>query len=209
MGPRHPAGAHRASRAASRALPKDPVDFHANLIAHLDALTGNLDNGSDLGAIFSVLLDDLTGAVPSLIGLEITVVIGSTPVTVTTMTPVESAQVRASMHFPLTALTEASPGSVVTYYAAAPGAFAELAVDTREALQLDGELQVDWHLSPMSDGPVAGLDELGVINQAVGILMGRYEYGLDEAMHELQLRTQQAGLAVRAAAQQLVDDPRV
>jgi ANTAR domain len=185
------------------------VDFHANLIAHLDALTGNLDNGSDLGAIISVLLDDLTGAVPSVLGLDITVVIGSSPVTVTTMTALESAEVRASMHFPLTALTQASPGSVVTYYAAAPGAFADLAVDTREALQLDGELQVDRHLTPMSGGPVTGPDELSVINQAVGILMGRYKYAPEEAMHELRLLAQQARLTVGAAAQQLVDDPTV
>lgn len=183
------------------------MDFHANLLAHLNALTENLDDGTDLGAIVSVLVDDLTAAVPSLLGLDITIVIGTTPVTVSTMAPPASAEVLASLQLPLATMVGAAPGSVVTYYAAVPGAFTKLAAQTREVFDLDGDVKVDQHLFPRSQGAVTGLGELNLVNQAIGILMGRDGHGPKEATNELRRRADAMQETLKAAAQRLVDDP--
>jgi len=54
--------------------------------------------------------------------------------------------VAASLHVPLDELTAADPGSTVTFYAARPGAFVDLAADIRYAQNLAGRVVIDGHL---------------------------------------------------------------
>src|SRR6476661_7547300 len=69
------------------------MEFPASLSAQLSELTDALDDpGTDLQAILDVLIDDLTLAVPSFLGLTMTLRLAGAPVTLTAVDP---ATVRA------------------------------------------------------------------------------------------------------------------
>jgi hypothetical protein len=76
-------------------------------------------------------------------------------------------------------LAGAGPGSAVTFYAAAPGAFADLADAARLAWGLDGQVHLDQHLPAQHldgdrpDPPADDLHRFTVVNQAVGVLIAQ------------------------------------
>ena len=63
------------------------------MITQLAALTETLDEpGADLQAMLQLLIDDLTQAVPSLLGLTLTVTRGGVPVTLQVLPPEQRTQ---------------------------------------------------------------------------------------------------------------------
>ena len=59
------------------------------------------DLGTDLQAILAVLIDDVTVAVPSFLGLRMTLHMAGEPVTVTAIGPTAARTARSSLHLPL------------------------------------------------------------------------------------------------------------
>jgi hypothetical protein len=173
----------------SGALEHRSVDFHPDLIQQLGALTDAVDEpGTDLQAILGVLTDDLAKAVPSILGLDMTLATVGTRVTLTTMNADLAGAVRASLQLPLVDLGALDPAGTVTFYASTAGAFAALAADTRETYHLDGQVRLDQHLTPTTTRPgMTGLTELDRIKQAIGILIDQ-GHTPDQADAELRRR---------------------
>ena len=178
----------------------------------LDFLTDALENpGTDLHTVLLVLMDDLTTAIPSLLGLNLTITVAGDIVTLTTTVSPEPPVAAASLRVPLDRLTAVGAGSAVTFYAGRPGAFVDLAADIRYAYGLDGQVVVDGHLptSVLATTPsgVAGLAEFSVINRAIGVLIEQ-GHPPGTARDELHRRAELAGHTLSVAAQHLLDqDP--
>lgn len=185
----------------------DPPDA---LRLYLNTLTTYLDMpGTDLSAILDVLIDDIAGAVPSFLGLRLTVTAGGGRTTIATAHRHPTTTAKASLLLPLEHLSpEAAPGDGMVLFAASPGAFAALAHATRRTFGLDGQIQVDEHL-PDACGAVietdAGItdDDLRVINVAIGVLIDR-GYPPERARGELGRRAGLRG-TLAGAARDLLD----
>ena len=185
----------------------DPPDA---LRRHLNTLTTYLDiPGDDLHAILDVLIDDITEAVPSFLGLRLTITAGGGSTTIATLRPHQAPTAQASLLLPLEQFTrEAVPGDGMVLFAAQPGAFTSLADAAREVFGLDGQVLLDQHL-PISGDPVIRTDvdttqDLRLINIAIGVLIDR-GYPPDQARHELTRRAGGSQGGLTAAAQELLD----
>jgi hypothetical protein len=189
------------------------VNFSHEVTNQLDVLTDALeDPGTDLPTVLAVLVDDLRTAIPSELGLTVTITQAGDTITLTTVEPLAPATTGASLHLPLDEVTAANPGSTVTFYAARPGAFVDLAEDIRYACRLDGQVVIDGHLhDPLPAAGargwtgVTGLAELSVINQAIGVLI-ELGHPPGTARTVLQHRANQTDTALGATAQHLIDE---
>ena len=166
------------------------MDVTRALSGQLSALTDALDDpGTDLQAVLAVLVDDLTVAVPSFLGLTMTLRLGGDPVTLTSIDGGRVTTAGASLQLPLDPLAGAGPDSVVVFYAGSPGAFVDMATDTRRAYGLDGQVVVDGHLAVPAIGVpgLSGLNDLTVVNRAIGVLIDQGHHP-DQAHDELLRR---------------------
>lgn len=169
-----------------RDAPEFCVNFPRDLTPQLDVLTEALNGrGDDLGAIFSVLVDDLSVGVSSFAGLSITVAVKGEPVTLTAM---NSPRAAASMLLPLSTGTQT--GHVV-FYAENPGAFTDLAAGTQFALGPGCDVIIDGHLPPPTalDAQLSldAVTDRSTTNQALGFLIGQ-GYPPEQAQAELTRR---------------------
>jgi hypothetical protein len=98
-----------------------------------------------------------------------------------------SAQIATSLLVPLPTASGLVGGSSLLLYAAAPGAFVDLAADLSYALQLDlSALVLDQDLPGRHAGDgIEGLRSWSDINQAVGVLLGR-GHTIESAHDELR-----------------------
>ena len=183
------------------------MDYSLALTDELDSLTEALDDpGTDLLAVLDVLTDDVSAVIPSFLGLTMTLLLDGNPLTLTAVDEELTSSVKASLTLPLGALTAAASGTVVLY-AANPGAFVDLAEDSRRIFGLDGQVVIDAHLpslaDPISPAGITGLDDLSVINQAIGVLieLGRTPR---EAEAELRRRAAEDRRTVLDAAERLL-----
>jgi hypothetical protein len=112
-------------------------------------------------------------AVPSFVGLSVTVVVDEQPVVLTYLT--ESSSMGSSLELSLSLTTGLAPGSRLVLYAVTPGAFVDLAADLGHVLGAsDEELVLDRCLVPLRrDSGIVGVEEMSMTNRAVGILVGR------------------------------------
>ncbi len=187
------------------------MPFSHRLSAQLGALTSALDEpGIDLQAVIAALTADVTAAVPSFLGLTMTLVLEGRSVTVMATDADLAAAAGASLRLPLEPLAGAAPGSSVVFYAARPGAFVDLAADTCYAYGLTEDVVLDGHLTPQSRAVQAhpgvyGSDEMRVINQAIGVLI---EHGRlpDEAHEELLGRAARHGRCLPSVAKDLLTE---
>jgi hypothetical protein len=188
------------------------VDIPLRLVAHLSELTDALDEpGGDLEAMLSVLLDDLTAAIPSFLGLTMTIgTDGHDGADVSlTLLPVGSVDaVGTSLLVPLDAVDGAASDATVIFYAAHPGAFVDLAADTELALRLDGRLMLDQHFpstAPLPATPgLTGLTAASTVNRAVGVLLDR-GHSAAQARDLLQRRADEEAVTMHEVAQALLD----
>lgn len=180
------------------------MEFPAAVITQLDTLSEALDDVcTDLHAVLAVLADDLLAAVPSFLGLRITVAVQGQPVTITTMDP---SSARGSMLLPLVAISDLATGGNLTFYAAGTDAFVDLAVDARTAYALDGEVVLDQDVPTTPEGRSRGEQEvleLCEINQAIGVLIEQ-GYPTDRARAELDHRSAAAGMRRHDAARRVL-----
>ena len=171
------------------------VDVTTDLSTQLHQLS-NTELGSDtLDDTLLALTANLEAAVPSYLGLQLTIIENAWPVILTAIRPDPVAT--TSLRLPLAVLgPHFDPQSRVTLYATIPGAFVDLAADLGYARHLptatnhvtdeagnstrhgprNGGLQIalDADLPPSTRiSGMSGLAELSTINRAIGILLGQ------------------------------------
>ena len=186
------------------------MELPSTLLGQLASLTIALgEPGTDLQAILEVLVDDVTSAVPSFLGLTMTVQVDGHPVTMSAIDSDLPDAAGSSMSLPLDLITGMS-GATVVFYAYNPGAFVDLAADTRRAFDLDGQVVLDGHLDLGGldvGGPAAEISsvpENTLINQALGVLIAR-GYPPEDARIELRARADRDGHPMARAAQGILD----
>jgi hypothetical protein len=98
------------------------------------------------------------------------------------------------------------------FYAARPGAFVDLAADTRFAYALNGQVVLDQHVpsptKPLTPSGISGHTEAGTVNRAIGVLIGR-GHTPEKARSTLQHIADQDGVPLHCVAQQLLNTPGV
>ncbi len=161
------------------------VESSAALNVDLQALTDALDQPDiDLRALLRHLADDARVAVPSFVGLSLTVVIDDYPVTLRVMNDVDPTTVAASARVPVGAFSDAVSEGTLVFYASNAGALVDFAADVSYALRLDlPAVVLDADLPGAFEFiGLSGATELSQINQAIGILI---EHGNHpEAAHD-------------------------
>jgi hypothetical protein len=209
------------------------VELATALIAHFHPFSNSISldgNSPDdaLDASLAAFTADIEAAVPSYLGMQLTILQNGYPVTLTRITRRGTAT--TSLRIPLTVFGPRSdPDSRVTLYAATAGAFVDLAADLSYALhvptstdrstdagssegddqrhgQVDGNrritLDADVPLNPPVSG-VSGLSELSTINRAIGVLIGQGHHP-DHAGHTLRRRAFRQGLEPQSYAARLL-----
>lgn len=186
------------------------MDVPPALVEGLTLLSDALDDPvMDLEAILSVLTDDLTAAIPSYLGLIITLHVDGNPIIVSTLDSATNGDARSSLmlsllpHGPFS-----SPGSVA-FYSGTAGVFVELADDARWIFNLNGPPVLDGHLAVGRNGSepagIRGLAAYTNINQAIGVLIEE-GHTPEGARAELARRSLRAGRSLPEAALQLLDE---
>jgi len=179
----------------------DPVRLEPELSRDLESLSRALEAPDDLTLAMGALVESAVATVPSFVG--VTLLLPSSPpdATPVTITYAEgdggSTGVGSSLLLPLGAAPAAVPtggppptgarGVQIVLYAAAPGAFVDLAADLAwlEGVPL-GEVELDAHLSPdlTSEGCAGGVTRASHVDQALGVLIAG---GLRPAQAEAEL----------------------
>jgi hypothetical protein len=181
----------------------------AALAADLGILTAALDEpGDDVLHSLHQLGVNAQAAVSSYLGLSVTVDGSDPPFTFTTLEDSASDDVRTSLRLTLPGVGEgrASPVVAVTLYAGMPGTFVDLTADlawlTGRPLS---DFALDQHLSvPAGSDTGTYLRTASVINQAIGVLIGR-GYTPGQAHRELDIQADGAGTDRHTAAQFILD----
>jgi len=175
--------------------------------ADLAHLVGVLQlSPGDLQDALRALKGDLVALVPSFAGLSLTVIVQQQPVTLTDLVQraPPAAAVRSSLAFRLEPLVEDAHGGLIVFYAWGPGALAALAFGLSEIEAVARQdLLVDRHLSPPGRSGITGIEELSLVNRAVGLLVGRGRTPSDARQH-LQVTARDSNLEESQVAAYLV-----
>jgi hypothetical protein len=130
------------------------MDVPASLSQQLSDLTDALDDpGIDRQAVLAALVRRLSAAIPSFVGLTMTLRVAGEPVTLTAIEPEDLRRARSSLQLPLDPLAGAGPDSAVVFYARDVGAFADLAAETGRLHGTDGQVLLDGQLPPAPTDP--------------------------------------------------------
>jgi hypothetical protein len=209
------------------------VELATALVTHFHPFSNSISLDGDglddaLDASLAAFTADIEAAVPSYLGMQLTILQNGYPVTLTRITRRGTAT--TSLRIPLTVFgPRFDPDSGVILYAATAGAFVDLAADLSYALhvptsidrstdpgssecddqrhsQVDGNrritLDADVPLNPPVSG-VSGLSELSTINRAIGVLIGQGHHP-DHAGHTLRRRAFRQGLEPQSYAARLL-----
>jgi len=179
------------------------VKIAAALAAELGFLTAALDEpGGDVADSLRRLTAGATAAIPTFLGLSVTVVGSDPPFAFTAFVEgVEAADVGTSLRLALPGVDDARLLSpvVVVLYAGGPGTFVDLAADlawfTARPLS---DFALDQHLpGPAEQACALNLFEVSVINQAMGALIDQ-GYTPEQAERHLTVESVDAGISRHA-----------
>jgi hypothetical protein len=181
----------------------------AALAADLGILTEALDApGTDVVHSLQQLGVDAQAAVPTYLGLSMTVDGSDPPFTFTTLEDGAADDVRTSVRLTLPGDGDgrASPSVALTLYAEAPGTFVDLTADLAWLTgRPPSDFALDQHLSvPAKSDAGICLRVASVINQAIGVLIGR-GYTSGQAHSKLDTQADGAGTERHTAAQFILD----
>jgi hypothetical protein len=181
----------------------------AALAADLGILTAALDEpGADVLRTLHQLGVDAQAAVPTCLGLSVTVDGSDPPFTFTTVEDGAADDVRTSLRLRLAGVGDgrASPSVALTLYAGTPGTFVDLAADLAWLTgRPPSDFALDQHLSvPAESDAATVLRAASVINQAIGVLIGR-GYTPGQAHRELDSQADSAGTDRQTTAQFILD----
>jgi len=181
------------------------VEITAAVAADLAALTEALDDPEiDLARTFGQLVADAKLAVRSFLGLSVRVASGG-PALLTALDGAEPADVGASLLIPKPAGVAGAAEVDVILFAAAPGAFTDLAADLAwlagRALH---DFPVDQHLALAAEPDSSnGLAALSLVNQAIGVLIAG-GHSPEQAERVLDASAVRAGVERHLAARQIL-----
>ena len=181
----------------------------AALAADLGILTAALDEpGADVLHSLCQLGVDAQAAVPSYLGLSVTVDGSDPPFTFTTVEDGTADDIRTSLRLTVSGVGDGrpSPSVALILYAATPGTFVDLSADLAWVTgRPPSDFALDRHLS-VSAGSDTGtyLRTASVINQAIGVLIGR-GYTPGQAHRELDNQADSAGIDRHTTAQFILD----
>lgn len=169
---------------------------------------------TDLTHLLGLAVD----AVPTCLGLSLTVYRGAVPISMTLLVPGSSrSPVRASLRIELPRpRRQAEPepavggGAALVVYAGASGALERLGQDVGALLEMDPRrVAVDEHLALPStsggDDPARGFRDASDVDRALGVLLDR-GYLTSDGTAELRRRADMGGTDVPTAARQLLAD---
>ena len=160
------------------------MKISAALAADLGILTAALDEpGADVLHSLHQLGVDAQAAVPTYLGLSVTVDGSDPPFTFTIFEEGAADGVRTSLRLTLPGVGDgwASPSVALILYAGTPGTFVDLTADLAWLTgRPPSDFALDQHLSvPAGSDAGTSLRAASVINQAIGVLIGRgYTPGL-------------------------------
>jgi hypothetical protein len=190
------------------------VEIDAALAAELAVLTEALDDpGADIAENLLRLATDARAAVASYRGLMVLIPGADPPIAFTAFDDgAKTGDIRTSLMLASATVNDDSlPRVSLVLFAAVPGAFVDLAADlTWMAGQPLTSVVLDQHLPVrVDDHDHAGdtLQKASVINQALGVLIGR-GCTPEQADLELAARAAEAGTDRHRAAVQLLDSIR-
>jgi hypothetical protein len=179
------------------------MEFTAALTADLAILSQALDDpGIDVAASLRHLTSDARLAVPSWLGLAVIVNGADLPVTFTTVADsVQPGDVLTSLRMPTSQASDYAWPMAMIFYAGQAGAFVDLAADLSWLTGRDlTDFTLDQHLTLHTvPGPANGVRAASVINQAIGVLIGR-GHTPERARVELDARAAYAGTDRHVAA---------
>jgi len=180
----------------------------AALAADLGILTEALDEPGDVLHSLHRLGVDAQAAVPTYLGLSMTVDGSDPPFTFTTVEDGAADDVRTSVRLTLPGDGDgrASPSVALTLYAETPGTFVDLTADLAWLTgRPPSDFALDQHLSvPAGSDAGTYLRAASVINQAIGVLIGR-GYTPGQAHSKLDTQADGAGTERHTAAQFILD----
>ncbi|MGP0080891.1 hypothetical protein [Mycobacterium sp.] len=185
------------------------MEIGAALAADLGILTAALDEpGADVLHSLQQLGVDAQAAVSTYLGLSLTVDGSDPPFTLTNLEDGAADDVRTSLRLTLPGVggDRASPSVALTLYAGTPGTFVDLTADLAWLTgRPPSDFVLDQHLS-VPDGSDTGiyLRAASVINQAIGVLIGR-GHTPGQAHRELDIRADSAGTDRHTTAQFILD----
>jgi hypothetical protein len=188
---------------------QSPMEIGAALAADLSILTAALDEpDADLLRSLHQLGVDAQAAVPSYLGLSVTVEGSDPPFTFTTLEHGTDDEVRTSLRLTLPGVGagRALPVIALILYAGTPGTLVDLSADLAwQTGRPQSDFELDQHLSvPGGVGPGTHLRTASVINQAIGVLIG-CGYTPGRAHRELDARADVAGTDRHGAARFILD----
>jgi hypothetical protein len=181
----------------------------AALAADLGILTAALDEpGADVLHSLHRLGVDAQAAVPTYLGLNVTVDRSDPPFTFTIFEEGAADGVRTSLRLTLPCVGDgwASPSVDLILYAGTPGTFVDLAADLAWLTgRPPSDFALDQHLSvPAGSDAGTSLRAASVINQATGVLIGR-GYTARQAHSRLDTQADGAGTDRYTTAQFILD----
>jgi hypothetical protein len=182
----------------------------AALAADLGILTAALDEpGTDVLHTLHQLGVDAQAAVPTYLGLSVTVDGSDPPFTFTIIEDgAVTDDVRTSLWLTLPGVGDgrASPSVALILYAETPGTFVDLTADLAWLTgRPPSDFVLDQHLSgPARPDTATYLRTPSVINQAIGVLIGR-GYTPEQAHRELDIQADIASTEIRTTAQIILD----
>jgi hypothetical protein len=185
------------------------MKISAALAADLGILTAALDEpGADVLHSLHRLGVDAQAAVSTYLGLSVTVDGSDPPFTFTSFEEGAADGVRTSLRLTLPGVGDgwASPSVALIFYAGTPGTFVDLAADLAWLTgRPPSDFALDQHLSvpPGSDAGIS-LRAASVINQAIGVLIGR-GYTPRQAHSKLDTQADGAGSDRHTTAQFILD----
>jgi hypothetical protein len=162
--------------------------------------------GPEVLQAMSLLRRDLTLAVPSFQALRLAFQLEGVPIALTVADGIRP--VVTTMRLPLWWLSTEQDASSITFYAAAPGAFVDLAADLTHSLGLEANAVVLDGLTPevlavaLSSG-LTGLAGFTAVNRAIGMLMAA-GFDIDDARAELAARAARTGVTLVEVAERQV-----
>ncbi len=185
------------------------MTIRAALAADLGLLTAALDEpAADVQHSLHRLGVDAQAAVPTYLGLSVTVAGSDPPFTFTTFPDGAADSVGASLWLRLPGVGEgwASPSVALILYARTPGTFVDLAADLAWLTgRPPSAFALDQHLSgPTGSDAGTSLQAASVINQAIGVLIGR-GYAPRQAHSKLDNQAAGARTNRHTAAQVILD----
>jgi len=180
------------------------------LTEQLGVLTLALDDpGTDLKAMLDVLSDDLVAAVPSFLGLTMTLILDDGAIALTTVDGDVTRAAGARIELAL-AMPRAEDDARLVCYARDSGSFGALAADvglvghsSQHVVRGGGRLSSEPVTAPATAPGITGLDGFAVINRAIGVLISRGDSPA-QAHDELRRRAAAGPNTLPEAAEQIL-----